>query len=224
MSFEEDSLGFHLIENNYLIFFGKHSSQLYSLRKKFPYLDFASVKQVHGDVTINCTNASLDFATADGIHSNLSKVALLVKTADCIPILGFHKNKEHLLSIHAGWRGVVNQIAKKSILQLSSQFSVKDWRIFIGPHIQKNSFLVQSDCLEALAASSNQNIDVWAEKKGDGWLIDLNSLILDQLQTVGIGSEQITWLNYDTKSDLRFHSFRRDRDLSGRQFNFIARL
>ncbi|MFN9065905.1 MAG: laccase domain-containing protein, partial [Bdellovibrionales bacterium] len=144
---EEDDLGFQLHDSHYIVFFGKHSAQINLLRKKYPYLDFASVKQVHGDQTFHCTQAGLDLATADGIHSNLSKLGLIVKTADCVPILGFHKKKFHLLSIHAGWRGVANQITKKSFLSLPGQMSPEDWQIFIGPHLQKNSFLVQDDCL-----------------------------------------------------------------------------
>jgi YfiH family protein len=224
MSFDEQELGFQVIENDFIVFFGKHLAQINNLRKKFPYLDFASVKQVHGDEIVHCTNAGLDLMTADGIHSNLSKVALAVKTADCIPILGFHKKKFHSLSIHAGWRGVANQITKKSILKLSSQLNVREWKIFIGPHIQKDSFLVQEDCLKLLAESTHLNIENWSEKLDSGWLIDLNVLLLDQLISSGIERDQITWLNLDTKSDLRFHSYRRDRELSGRQISFIARL
>ncbi|MFN9068966.1 MAG: laccase domain-containing protein, partial [Bdellovibrionales bacterium] len=66
--------------------------------------------------------------------------------------------------------------------------------------------------------------DMWSEWIESGWLVDLNVLLLDQLVSLGIQADQIKWLNLDTKSDLRFHSHRRDRELSGRQISFIARL
>jgi len=222
--FKETDLGFELLTNDYLVFFGKHKSQLQKIRQSYPYLDWTQLKQVHGHKLVETLRPEIDIQTADAHWTTLTKVGLITKTADCIPILGFNDLTKAILSIHSGWRGVANQITRISLEDLSAAHPIKAWKIFIGPHIQQVSFEIQQDTVDQLQNCSSLDKNLWLKKVPEGFKANLSLILLQQLIDCGIPKDQIYFLNLDTKSDLRFHSFRRDKELSGRQSSFIAKI
>ena len=46
------------------------------------------------------------------------KIALGVLTADCVPILVYDKRNKIIGCIHAGWRGALSGIIKKTIIKI----------------------------------------------------------------------------------------------------------
>jgi hypothetical protein len=222
--FKETEIGFELLTNDYLVFFGKHPSQLKSLHQQYPYLDWAQLKQVHGNQIVQTSKAEMELQTADAHWTSVSQLGLITKTADCIPILGFNHLSKAIVSIHAGWRGVANQITSLSIQKLSQSHPVAGWKLFVGPHIQQQSFEIQQDTVDQLKECSSLASSEWLISTPTGFKANLSLILLQQLQDCGINKNQIHTLFFDTKSDLRFHSFRRDKELSGRQLSFIAKI
>ncbi len=222
--FKETEIGFELLTHDYLVFFGKYPSQLKSLHQQYPYLDWAQLKQVHGNQIVQTSKAEIELQTADAHWTSTSQLALITKTADCIPILGFNQVSKAIVSIHAGWRGVANQITSLSIQQLSQSHPVAGWKLFVGPHIQQQSFEIQQDTVDQLKECTSLTSSEWLIPTTTGFKANLSLILLQQLQDCGINKNQIHTLYFDTKSDLRFHSFRRDKELSGRQLSFIAKI
>lgn len=70
---------------------------------------FAEAKQVHGTRTIfepiaqNPALPSQD--NADGLATSQQGLALMIKTADCQPILLAHESGRFVAALHVGWRG-----------------------------------------------------------------------------------------------------------------------
>jgi len=223
VSFEETELGFEYIENNIIYFFGKHCSDLLSLQKKYPLLNWSSVKQVHGNRLVESSQPSLNFTEADAQWTKESNLALITKTADCLPVLGFNALTSTIVSIHAGWRGVANGIVGKSIQSLSDPNSLKSWKLWVGPHIMKNSFSIRSDAIEILKEGTTLPSEEWLIKENDSSYADLSKILESQLINIGLNSKQVEKCFFDTKTDFRFHSFRRDQQLSGRQISFVAK-
>ena len=56
----------------------------------------------------------------DGIYTNKIKLPLVVKTADCVPLL--MESRKGVSAIHAGWRGLEKSIFEKYLLE---KFSIK---------------------------------------------------------------------------------------------------
>lgn len=70
---------------------------------------WAELNQVHGDALvfepepIDCeAQPTLD---GDGLASSSPGLGLLIKTADCQPVLLAHRGGRHIAALHAGWRG-----------------------------------------------------------------------------------------------------------------------
>ena len=182
------------------------------------------IKQTHGDL---CVQASVSLHEADAHWSAQLKQALCISTADCVPILIADTKTKNILSIHAGWRGIANRIIPKSIDQLKKHNSdPKNLYIMIGPHIQFSSFEVEKPVFDEIIGSVKIDKDYIPEiSKAHGqnkFNINLDAIIQIQLSEYDIQPDQINSLSIDTKTNLQFNSFRRDKEKSGRQTSFVA--
>lgn len=223
MSFIETDLGFVKEQDNHILFFGKNSATLEHIKAAYPKLSFRGVHQKHTDICVASNPASAD-VIADAHYTNETDIALIIKTADCQPILVYNKEKNLILAIHAGWRGVENQITSKSLRQCGLQHA----EIFIGPCIQQQSFEVDLDVKEQLEKicrldQKSADFEKTFSAKNTKFHIDLTQIVLAEIKSAGV-TGLISSLPFDTMIDPRFHSYRRDRHNSGRNISFIARI
>ncbi len=224
MKLIEAEFGTEVHFQNAFVFFGNRNSQIENLKKAYPQFLFSRVHQVHGNKVVPRTSKNyLDPLEADGHWSQDANTALCISTADCVPIFAFDPKKSLIAGIHAGWRGVQSRILPNTLEVLKTKNSdMSCLRLFIGPHIQMKSFEVDLDVRNNLLSSCVIKNEKFSEKISDTkFLVDLNAIVKAQAGEYGIKSDHIFNLNKDTKSDLNFHSHRRDRENSGRQISFI---
>ncbi|MBU0618874.1 peptidoglycan editing factor PgeF [Patescibacteria group bacterium] len=79
---------------------------------------------------------------ADGLITNLPQVFLLIKTADCLPLLFYDPVKQVVAAIHSGWRGTTGKIFLLAVLKMINHFGcqAKDLLVGIGPSISSCCF------------------------------------------------------------------------------------
>lgn len=227
MNLIETDLGFEIRTEKILAFFGKKTALLSDLKTNYADLNFLRLKQVHGcDLVERSQGLPEEFPTADAHWTTSRHVALCINTADCIPVLIYNSKRNSVAAVHAGWRGVAQKITSHTIRnEFLSGAKPRDLLILIGPHIQKNSFEIEKPVLEQLLGSTNKDkLDVFTQIGAGKYLFDLNYLLKIHLEELDIPSENISTLYLDTKSDFRFHSYRRDKEKSGRQMSFICLL
>lgn len=105
-----------------------------------PLSSSCEIWQVHSD-TVLCTETPLiegqELVKADALFTNSADVTLMMRFADCVPILIYDPAKNVVGIIHAGWQGTINQIAKKSIQRITETYGCKpgDIQAVIGPSI-----------------------------------------------------------------------------------------
>lgn len=222
MNWVETDLGFTMEKDQHLIFFGKSHAHLDKIKEAYPDLSFRAVKQTHSDVCILSANGP-ELGPADAHYTTEENIALVIKTADCLPILAYNKDKKIILAVHAGWRGVQNQITSKSMQKIQTSFD----HVFIGPHILQKSFEVDPDVKQELQTTYEKYGQPISDKvftaRGTKYYIDLDVIVASELKSIK-SSAPIHPLQLDTVTDLRFNSYRRDRQNAGRNLSFIARL
>ena len=217
MDFRETSDGLIYSNDSVLIFFGKKTCTLERLQALYPEFIFRGVKQTHSNISIKSFEGS-DAIEADAHWTQEKNIALLIKTADCLPIMIYQPESKSIMAIHAGWRGVANQATPLSIEKLNS---AQSFEIFIGPHIMQNSFEVQDDAKELLMSSANPLASEQYLKQENGRMfIDLEKIVFQQLSPFKIKNIKSTKI--DTKTNPDFHSYRRDSQNSGRNLSFIC--
>ena len=196
-----------LIEKSPLVYFGLKNRTLADLEKDFPQLSFRTLHQVHG---IDCVQASTSPAKADAHFTSEKNVALAIQTADCLPVLAYHPENKMIWAIHAGWRGVVGCIISRTLSQIANREKLRVW---VGPHIRKEHFLVRQDIVGQFPQSYVTKVS------DEHFSVDITQMALDELGSLSIGN---IWTSTDDTHALsQYHSFRRDKT-SGRQWSFVA--
>lgn len=87
---------------------------------------------------------------ADAIITNQSKLTLLMRFADCVPIMLFDPLKHVIGIAHAGWIGTINKIAAKTVIKMNQNFGTQPENILaaIGPSIGPDHYSVRNDVIE----------------------------------------------------------------------------
>lgn len=219
MPFQESELGFRYEDASVDVFFGKALATRSLIENEFPDIQFMKVQQTHSDIIVP---ANTNLQTADAHWTREKNTALLISTADCMPILIHNNATKTVAAVHAGWKGVCNQITVKSLKALSTEKSTaSDFEIWIGPHIMPSSFEVKADVLNQLLAASYGSDKSRYFTDGDSIHVDLKSIVLSQISaSIGFGFNH-TELNLDTLTTFFLNSYRRDKENLGRNLSFI---
>lgn len=119
-----------------------------------PIESLFDVWQVHSTDVI-CTDASRDLSEphqkADAIFTNRPEITLLMRFADCVPIILYDKSKHVVGIVHAGWQGTVNRIVQHAVETVKKQYHVNpsDLVAGIGPSIGPDHYAVGENVFQA---------------------------------------------------------------------------
>ncbi len=221
MNFQECELGFTFINSKVCVFFGKSNCNLSDLENKFKHFEFLQIQQVHSDITVQ---ASSVLQVADAHWTAQRNKALVIRTADCMPVFIYYSQTNIVAAIHAGWRGVENQIVLKLLKGLFQSTDAKPaLEVWIGPHILQPSFEVEGEVMEKLMSSCfNCLVTDIAIPIGKKYFIDLKKIVDSQIAQSKHLNIENHFLAFDSKTNQNFNSFRRDGAASGRNLSFIS--
>lgn len=152
------------------------------------------VWQVHG-TTVAIPEGprmpSMPHIQADVILTDKPEVTLLMRFADCVPILLFDPIRRVIGIVHAGWQGTVKGIAKIAVEEMKKTFGThpNDVLAVIGPSIGPEHYQVGSEVVNHVREYFKERTDRILISKNGSFHFDLwkaNQLLLEQ-----VGVEQI---------------------------------
>ena len=165
----------------------------------------------------------------DALITQEKGVCLCVSTADCTPILLYDRKRQVIAAIHAGWRGAVNGIVRKTLEQMNRLYNTQSEDIYaaIGPSIGFDAFEVGDEVYDAFKQNDfpMEYISGW-KPETHKWHIDLQMANSVQLIDFGVPTEQIdicdicTFTHYDKFFSARRLGIKSGRILSGIFMNF----
>lgn len=164
-----------------------------------------------------------DYESADALITNVPGTVLTVFSADCNVIL-LHDPICHTIgAVHAGWRGTALGIVHKTVREMRRAFGTDpaDVRAAIGPAIGQCCFETDDDVPAALHDALGREVDLFMEKRGAKWHIDLKSVNALWLQKAGVTAIDICPLCTYCHPEL-FWSHRRTGKARGEQGALIA--
>jgi YfiH family protein len=168
-------------------------------------LPIARCSQVHGREVLRLTGPpDGSRPEADGVATNVPRVAALVLTADCLPV-ALHAAGA-VAMVHAGWRGLAAGVLDEGLEALRELGGTGPVTAAIGPGAGVCCYEVGDEVREAFA-------DV--PEARDGRNIDLPAVARRRLVDAGVA--EIHEAGICTMCDERFFSHRRDRGATGRQ-------
>jgi YfiH family protein len=197
------------------------------LRREVPDLKLvARLNQVHGNAVHAATRDTAALRPpGDGIVTAEPGVMLGIFSADCVPILMADSKREIAGALHAGWRGVIADIADacvRAMTQLGARAS--DIRAAMGPSIGQCCFEVDAELGDRfsreIAGAKNHTR---AGRPGKA-VIDLRSIVHDQLERAGLSPANIASIGPCTRcAPDRFFSRRAaGGTITGLQMSFIG--
>ena len=213
-------MGMRIEFANHLVVFGDKQDFSFEDLKREHGFSMCQLKQVHGNV-VEKADSEREL-TCDGHWTTSAQKALVIKTADCVPLFFFDSQSSFCCGLHVGWRGLASKIVAYAMNVAKVQASdIAKLTAVIGPHIQMRSFEVdEGTCFQLLKSAGPSKNRFYSELPNKKYHVDLNGILVSQLQEHGIVN--IVNLQIDTFTNKEFHSFRRDKELAGRQLSFIA--
>jgi YfiH family protein len=182
--------------------------------------------QVHGDKIISASE-NMPGIEADGVYSSNVNEPIAVRTADCLPLLFYSQHFRFVLAVHAGWKGFVKGILDASLKTANAHgLTPEDLKLIIGPAIGLDAFEVGPEVADQFKEILNEGQQNLSMRKGinDRWHIDLQIAAVSQFVKLGVLPKSIQVLKICTKSNLNYHSFRREGQGCGHNFSVIERL
>jgi polyphenol oxidase len=179
--------------------------------------NLATAKQIHSDRVLRVESAGPQ-GEGDALITNRPGIGLAIRTADCLPLLIADRRTRAVAAVHAGWRGVVSEIASKTVHAMCQGFDSKpeDLVVAIGPGIGGCCFEVGPEVAVQFAPFFPE-LDLSGRAK-----IDLVETTCRQLRRNGVSQGQISTSGLCSYCDPElFESYRRDRDASGRMVAMI---
>lgn len=174
------------------------------------------MNQVHGTEIVEVERMSTLLLSGDALLPNgdalvtrVPGLRLMVKTADCIPLVMADEEAGWVAAVHAGWRGLTAEIVPKVLAFLQKKSCrVERIKVGIGPSLGL--------CC-AIFSRPYQEIPKkyhWAIEKstgGDQTHVDLNAILENQLKQAGILAKNVEWMKHCTACSPDWFSWRRNQ-------------
>ena len=155
---------------------------------------------------------------ADAIVTNLPDTPLVMRYADCVPLLLYDPVKRAVALAHAGWRGTVKGMAAETVRALESAFGSRpeDVQALIGPAISRRNYQVGEAVAAQALAYFGAGANVVERDKGDGSAyLDLWRANRLDLERQGVSSIEVLEICTCDNCD-EFYSHRAENGKTGR--------
>ena len=167
-----------------------------------------------------------DYDDIDGVITNISGVGLVTQFADCVPLLFFDPQKKVIAASHAGWKGTVLEIGKKTIEKMTDCFGTnpKDVIVVIAPSICKDCYEVDDTVINELNKINYLDFDkIYYKKENGKYQLSLWEANRQILISAGVKEENITVTDLCTNCNAHiFHSHRATKGERGNNAAIIC--
>ncbi len=175
------------------------------------------LRQAHGKTVVAARSGRTKTwapPAADAIISDDPSAAVVVRVADCAPILLVDMRRGMVAAVHAGWRGTMHNIVEAAVEQMARQFSTDpaDLIAAIGPSLGSCCGEMGEEVVQAFRTAGHGDDDLgrwFVRAEGKRPHFDLWAANRDQLVRAGVPLRAIhvAGLCTRTHSDV-FHSYR----------------
>ena len=172
--------------------------------------------QVHG-IVVQEINIDSTLKDSDGMVTNRKGLALCVKIADCAAVLVYDPVNGAIGAFHSGWRGTQKNISKIGIQKMAELYKSMpdDLIVYISPCASGKTYEVGYDVARYFPGSVKQISD-------EKYLFDNRKEIFKQLTDLGVNHDNIEISDECTITNASLHSYRRDKENSGRMAAYIC--
>ncbi len=156
---------------------------------------------------------------ADTAVSTVPGIVLAILSADCLPVLIAADDGSEIAAAHAGWRGLAGGVLEATLAALGT--APVRLQVWLGPGIGASSYEVGTEVYTAFVGPYPEAAAHFVTTRPGHWACDLVGLARQRLKIAGV--TRIFGGDFDTCTDPRFYSYRRDGLCRGRFASLIWR-
>ena len=158
----------------------------------------------------------------DGMLTNARGIPLMLRFADCVPILLYDPAHQAIGIAHAGWRGTVSKVLTNTVRAMQDAFGTRpaELKACIGPSIGPCCYEIGADVRARVETAFPETSELLLRRNGTTHL-DLWQANATQLRALGVREIEIAGVcTADHTHD--FYSWRRENAATGRFAALIA--
>ncbi len=197
--------------------------------KTIPATRVVIAEQTHSDLVHVCTESDCgagfgvhsQIAICDALITNIPQQYLLIRTADCTPVIISDKQGRAVGAVHSGREGTRKNIVGKTVLAFQEHYGIpaSDIQAYIGAGICHRHYQVDEKTWQEFNTSILELgivLDTTLDRH-----IDIQQIIYKQLLKAGVASDNIEQNQICTYESADHFSYRRD-GTHNRQINLIG--
>ncbi|HNX42504.1 MAG TPA: polyphenol oxidase family protein [Candidatus Aminicenantes bacterium] len=192
-------------------FEGLFSSRHLVVDDLFPDSPKQLLKQVHSATVLTLDAPLTTLPEADGLLTTSRGFTLVVKTADCVPVLAYNPRVPFVAALHAGWRGIQGGIFPsffQEALSIASRRELTEFtRFWIGPSICGRCYTVGEELVPLFSEAGFP--ESLFSRNGKGLVLDLHGAVRFALRELGFSTSSVEEIPLCTLEDSRLFSYRR---------------
>lgn len=182
-----------------------------------------SPHQVHANrvALVEAADGGRVIPETDALITRTPGLTLLLRFADCVPVL-FYDRAHHAAGLaHAGWRGVAAGVAPATVRAMTHAFGTRPEELWVGvgPAIGPDHYAVGPEVVEAITATLTGDDEpgkgIIAEQRDHQWYLDLPGAVRTQLKQAGVGTVNLAGLCTACATD-EWYSHRAEAGKTGR--------
>ncbi|MCR6031974.1 laccase [Nocardioides sp. zg-579] len=182
-----------------------------------PDAALADLRQVHGREVVTA-DGPLERATGDGLVTTRTDLVLMVRVADCVPVL--LAGGTVVGAAHAGRAGVVAGVVPATVERMR-ELGATEVVAWIGPHVCGGCYEVPTQMQEEVVAVEPTTLatTTWGTPS-----LDLGAGVRAQLERLGVEVAEAPEAARCTREAPDLYSHRRDGRGAGRLAGLVRRL
>ncbi|MFQ6057621.1 MAG: peptidoglycan editing factor PgeF [Anaerolineae bacterium] len=179
----------------------------------------ATARQVHGSrvAVVGGEDCGRVLPATDALVTNVPGVALMLRFADCVPLLLYDPLRRAIGLAHAGWRGTVEKLAQKTVLAMVKAFGSRprDLIAALGPAIGPCCYQVGEEVARAVREALGGGAGLLQEQSDGSLHFGLWRANQRQLAAIGVERIEVAELCTACRVD-EFFSHRAEKGRTGR--------
>jgi hypothetical protein len=182
------------------------------------------LNQRHSDIIHVVEEPIVPGIEGDALVTSLRKIILIIKTADCLPILLVDKKHKAVAAVHCGWKGTASLLIQKVLLKMKAVYG-SDMSLLmaaLGPCIGPNCYEVGEDVRKKFGGEAEAFRP--HPLKPEKYFLNLQQANLIQMRKLGMKDDNIFCIPECTHCGNDFYSYRRNEQNEERMLSFIGLL
>lgn len=183
------------------------------------------LRQIHSDILHVVDRIPEDKLSGDALLTDKPGFLLVVKTADCLPVLIADPVKMVVAAVHCGWKSTSQRLVQKVIQELVEHFQCEanSLLVALGPCIGENCYEVGAVVKREFEATGLEEDVFFPHPLHVGkYYLDLRKANMHQLKERGVLESNIAMVDLCSHCEAGLFSYRRSPQTEGRMLSFIG--